>query len=215
MLTYLKPDEFFPKKLSITEDGLVAIGGSLSTDMLLMAYSNGIFPWFNSDEEILWWSPSPRLVLFPNEFKLSKSLKKTIKKNIFEVKFNTNFESVIDNCSKINRKGQESTWITENMKNSYIDLHKLGFAYSVESYQDDKLVGGLYGVILGKVFFGESMFAKVSDASKVAFYYLVEYLKENNFEFIDCQMTTNHLVSLGAREINRDEFNILLDKGLS
>jgi leucyl/phenylalanyl-tRNA--protein transferase len=215
-ITFIKPNETFSESMSITEDGLVAIGGNLSTDMLLQAYSNGIFPWFNSDDDyIMWWSPTPRLVLFPDELKVSKSLKRTIKKDKFKIRFNTNFEEVIDNCAKINRVGQEATWITNEMKKAYINLYNEGFVISAESYIDEKLVGGLYGVVIGRVFFGESMFAKTSDASKVAFYYLVQYLKQNNFEFIDCQMTTNHLVSLGAREIHRDEFNILLDKGLS
>jgi leucyl/phenylalanyl-tRNA--protein transferase len=215
-ITFIKPNETFPESMSITEDGLVAIGGNLSSDMLLQAYSNGIFPWFNSDDDyIMWWSPSPRLVLFPNELKVSKSLKRTIKKDKFKIRFNTNFEEVINNCAKINRIGQEATWITNEMKKAYINLYNEGFVISAESYIDEKLVGGLYGVVIGRVFFGESMFAKTSDASKVAFYYLVQYLKQNNFEFIDCQMTTNHLVSLGAREIERDEFHILLDKGLS
>ena len=215
-LTYLEANETFPEKMFITEDGIVAIGGSLSTNMLLEAYSNGIFPWFNSDkDEILWWSPSPRLVLFPEELKISKSLKRVIKKKKFEVVFNKNFEAVIYNCSTIKRDGQKSTWITENMKKAYIELHKLGYAHSVESYLDGELVGGLYGIIIGKAFFGESMFANVSDASKVAFCFLIQYLKENNFKFCDCQTTTKHLISLGAKEISRDNFMRLLNEALS
>jgi leucyl/phenylalanyl-tRNA--protein transferase len=212
-MTFLGDSETFPKNLTISEDGLVAIGGKLTTNMLLQAYSNGIFPWFNEgSSHIMWWSPSPRLVLFPDEFKVSKSLKKVIKKNKFDIKINQNFSEVIDNCSTIARNGQESTWITNDMKNAYNTLHNEGFAISIESYLDNKLVGGLYGVIISKAFFGESMFAKVSDASKVALYYLMQFLKKNNIEFCDCQMTTNHLLSLGAREIEREEFNKLLDK---
>lgn len=196
----------FPNPLNAEANGLLAIGGDLSVNRLLLAYSNAIFPWYNKGEEILWWAPNPRPVLFLDDFKVSKSLKQSIKK--FEIKFNSNFETVIEMCSTVNRKDQDSTWITDEMKAAYIKLHKKGYAYSVETYYQNNLVGGLYGIALGKVFFGESMFHTKSDASKVALYYLVNLLKQNNFKLIDVQQKTNLLSSLGATEI---DIKILLD----
>lgn len=196
----------FPNPLNAEPNGLLAIGGDLSVNRLLLAYSNAIFPWYNKGEEILWWAPNPRPVLFLDDFKVSKSLKQSIKK--FEIKFNSNFETVIEMCSTVNRKDQDSTWITDEMKAAYIKLHKKGYAYSVETYYQNNLVGGLYGIALGKVFFGESMFHTKSDASKVALYYLVNLLKQNNFKLIDVQQKTNLLSSLGATEI---DIKILLD----
>lgn len=196
----------FPNPLNAEPNGLLAIGGNLSVNRLLLAYSNAIFPWYNKGEEILWWAPNPRPVLFLDDFKVSKSLKQSIKK--FEIKFNSNFETVIEMCSTVNRKDQDSTWITDEMKAAYIKLHKKGYAYSVETYYQNNLVGGLYGIALGKVFFGESMFHTKSDASKVALYYLVNLLKQNNFKLIDVQQKTNLLSSLGATEI---DIKILLD----
>jgi len=196
----------FPDPNEAEDDGLVAIGGELTTDYLLAAYAQGVFPWFNKGEPILWWSPNPRMVLFPNEFKCSASLKQTIKSNKFEVKTDTSFKEVIENCAVVKRFGQKGTWITSNMRDAYIELHRIGFAHSFETYQNGKLVGGLYGVSLGKAFFGESMFYKVTDASKAAFYHLVQVMKHWNFDFIDAQQSTNHLKSLGAKEIERESF---------
>ncbi len=196
----------FPNPLLANEDGLLAIGGDLSPQRLLLAYANGIFPWFSEGESILWYALNPRMVLFPDKFKLSKSLRKTIRDQKFEVKFDTNFKGVIKNCSKVNRKDQEGTWINSQMIEAYNLLHQLGFAHSVETYLDGELVGGLYGVSIGKVFCGESMFFTVSDASKVALYYLVQQLQSWNFKVIDVQQATNHLRSLGAEEIDLFEF---------
>ena len=198
----------FPDPKLSSKEGLVAWGGDLNPLRLITAYKNGIFPWYSQNDPILWWSPDPRLVLFLNEFKISKSLKKSIKK--YQVKFNTDFEKVISNCKDVREMSSEGTWIDENMKKAYIKLHKMGYAYSVETYYDNELIGGLYGVIIGKVFCGESMFSKKSDASKVALAFLVEKLKKDKFHFIDCQTPTSHLISLGAREISRDEFLFLL-----
>lgn len=196
----------FPEASLASDDGLLAVGGDLSPERLVLAYQNGIFPWFEDDEQIMWWSPNPRLILELNEFKVSKSLKRIINSNKFDVKLNTCFTDVIEACSSTNRKGEDGTWITEGMKEAYIKLHKLGIAYSVEVFENKQLVGGLYGLAIGKIFCGESMFHKVSNASKVALYYLVDILKENNFNFIDAQTPTNHLISMGAKEISRETF---------
>ncbi|MDQ7055667.1 MAG: leucyl/phenylalanyl-tRNA--protein transferase [Persephonella sp.] len=163
------------------------MGGDLSPERLIFAYSLGIFPWYSEGEPILWWSPDPRMVLFPQNLKVSRSLKKILKKNIFQIEFDTEFERVINMCASVKRKGQTGTWITPEMVEAYTQLHRLGFAHSVEVYKDGELVGGLYGVSLGGVFFGESMFHTVPDASKVAFVHLVERLKQWNFDMIDCQ----------------------------
>ena len=200
----------FPDPRNADEDGLVAMGGDLSVERLCFAYRNGIFPWYSDGYPILWWSLDPRFILNFEDFHIPKSLKKSIRKNLFEIKFDHDFESVIRNCAEVNRSGQDSTWITEEMILAYIELHKAGFAHSVESYYEGELVGGLYGVSIGKMFAGESMFAKKSDASKVAFVKLVERLKELNFDFIDCQQPTENLARFGAREVARDYFlNIL------
>lgn len=196
----------FPHPEESEEDGLIAVGGDLSPLRLLNAYVNGIFPWYNPEDPILWWSPDPRLILLPNEFIVSKSLKRLIKSNKFEIRIDYNFEQVITNCSNIIRDKQDGTWITKDVILAYLELHKLGFAHSFETYYENKLVGGLYGVSLGKAFFGESMFHLESNASKFAFYHLVQHIKKHNFEFIDCQMKTSHLISLGAKEIPRSEF---------
>lgn len=207
MAIYKLNDELvFPNPLLANEDGLLAIGGDLSPQRLLLAYANGIFPWFSEGESILWYALNPRMVLFPDKFKVSKSLRKTIRDQKFKVKFDTNFRDVIENCSKVNRKDQDGTWINSQMLEAYTLLHELGFAHSVETYLDGKLVGGLYGISIGKVFCGESMFFTVSDASKVALYYLVQQLQSWNFKVIDVQQATNHLRSLGAEEINLFEF---------
>lgn len=196
--------------VNLAEDGLLAIGGDLSMERLLLAYKSGIFPWYSEDEPILWWSPNPRFVLFPNELKVSKSMSQLLKRNIFKVTFNQCFEEVMRVCGEVPREGQDGTWINEDMVRAYVELHKNGYAHSVEVWEDDKLVGGLYGVLLGKVFFGESMFYKVSNASKYGFIVFVEKLKSLGIELIDCQVPTPHLASLGAQNIEREDFIALL-----
>ncbi len=196
----------FPPVTLASPKGIVAIGGDLSVERLLLAYKSGIFPWYNEGEPIVWHSPDLRMVLFPKKLKVSKSMRQLIRKGIFKVTFNTCFTEVIANCKKINRKDQEGTWITSEMQQAYTKLYELGFAKSVEVWLDDELVGGLYGIDLGTVFCGESMFSKVSNASKIAFIYLVEKLQKENYKLIDCQVYNNHLASLGAEEISRTEF---------
>lgn len=185
----------------------LAWGGDLSSSRLLKAYQEGIFPWYNGDDPILWWSPSPRLILYPEEFKISKSLKKRLKREEYITKIDSNFDGVIQNCASIYRENQDGTWILDEVISAYSDLFRLGYAHSFESYtQDGELVGGLYGVSLGGAFFGESMFSKVNDSSKVALAKLVEFAKREGFDFIDCQVPTEHLKSLGAIEISRERF---------
>ncbi len=199
---------WFPNHDESNKDGLIAVGGDLSVERLIHAYHLGIFPWFNEGQPLLWWSPDPRMILLPESFKVSKSLKKTILSNKYKITLNTSFEEVINCCSKIKRKGQQGTWITKNMITAYLQLHKKGHAQSVEVWSDNQLVGGLYGIDLKekKIFCGESMFSKKNNASKIAFYYLVKKLKTENYRLIDCQMYTSHLESLGAQEIPRHEF---------
>lgn len=196
----------FPPVSDASPEGYLAIGGDLSPERLLLAYKSGIFPWFNEDEPIIWWSPDPRMVLFPEDLKVSKSMKQLLRKNVFSVTYNQAFEEVIDACATIYRPTQEGTWITEDMKNAYIKLHELGYAISVEVWQNTQLVGGLYGIDLGHIFCGESMFSKVSNASKYGFIHLVQKLQENGCQLIDCQIHTDHLESLGAKEIPREVF---------
>ena len=184
-------------------NGLIGIGGDLSSDRLLHAYSEGIFPWYGKDEPILWYSPDPRMVITPEAFHLSKSLRKTINSSKFDVSVNTVFSEVMTNCQKVSRAGQSGTWISEDMIKAYNILHNSGYAHSYEVFLDNKLVGGLYGVTLGRVFFGESMFSLVSNASKVAFAYL---LQNSNYKLIDCQVQNKHLESLGAFKMPRDLF---------
>ena len=203
----------FPHHDFADEYGVLAIGGDLSPERLLLAYWNGIFPWFNEGEPIVWWTPDPRFVLFPDELKISKSMRPYFNQKKFEVTYDTCFEKVIKNCSKVPRKGQEGdTWINKKMIKAYCKMHDLGFAHSVEVWRGKELVGGLYGIALGKVFFGESMFMKVSNASKFALISLVNKLKEFDFQLIDCQQETAHLGSLGARSISRKEFLEILEK---
>jgi len=198
---------FPPLSLALTEpNGLIAIGGDLSATRLLSAYKQGIFPWFNEGEPILWWSPNPRMVLFPEELKISNSLKKTLKKLPFEIRFNTAFREVIKACSHTPRNDQGGTWISLEMINAYSKLHDLGYAICMESWLNGKLVGGCYGVKLNNMFYGESMFHLITDASKVAFVHLVEYLKYQGVGMIDCQMKTHLLTNFGGREISRDDF---------
>ncbi len=197
---------YFPPVDSASTEGILAFGGDLSPERLLLAYRSGIFPWFNIDEPIIWWSPNPRMVLFLDEIKVSKSMRNILNRNVFKVTFNQNFSAVIRNCQKIVRPRQDGTWISEQMISAYEKLHELGHAMSVEVWQDEVLVGGLYGVDLGHVFCGESMFSSVSNASKVAFVSLVNHLKSNQYQLLDCQVYNEHLASLGCREINRDDF---------
>jgi leucyl/phenylalanyl-tRNA---protein transferase len=211
----LTEDLVFPRPEMARDDGLLAVGGDLSNERILLAYSLGIFPWFSEGSPILWWSPDPRLVLFPDELKISRSLGQVIKKGLFKVTTDAAFEEVIRNCSDVRREGQRGTWITEEMIAAYISLHQAGYAHSVESWYDEKLAGGLYGIALGRAFFGESMFTKRNNASKIAFVKLIEQLRNLGFEFIDCQVSTEHLKSLGAREIPRSEFLRLLKKALA
>ncbi len=210
---HLSKSIWFPNPKEADIEGLLAIGGDLSVKRLMHAYRSGIFPWFDEHQPILWWSPDPRMVLFPNDFKVSKSLQKTIKKEMFTITYNTNFSEVIKNCSQIKRDGQQGTWITNQMSEAYIQLFEKGYASSVEVWLENQLVGGLYGIDLKdkNIFCGESMFSKVSDASKVGFHFLVEKLKLENYKLIDCQMYTSHLERLGAREIPRDEFLKILN----
>ena len=192
---------------ALTEpNGLIAIGGDLNAQRLLNAYSQGIFPWFNEGEPVMWWTPNPRMVLFTNELKISNSLKKTLKKPLFEVRFNTAFRDVIIACSESKRLGQAGTWISQEMINAYCNLHQLGHAICMESWQNNQLVGGCYGVIINNMFYGESMFHTQTDASKVAFAHLVQHLQQQGVGMIDCQMRTPLLASFGAREIEREEF---------
>ncbi|MHA7056592.1 leucyl/phenylalanyl-tRNA--protein transferase [Aquimarina sp. M1] len=198
----------FPTVEAADEDGLLAIGGDLSISRLLRAYHSGIFPWYNEGQPILWFSPDPRMVLFPDDLKISKSMRQILRKNSFEVTFNQDFEQVIGHCATISRPDQYGTWITSEMQDAYIKLHKIGYAISTEVWKGSTLVGGLYGIWLDeqKVFCGESMFSKVSNASKYGFIKLIEFLQEKGIKLIDCQMHTDHLASFGAKEIARDAF---------
>jgi len=202
----LSEDIVFPPPYLASKSGLLAIGGDLSRKRLLLAYSMGIFPWYSTGEPILWWSPDPRLVLYPREFKVSTSLKKVIKKGAFRVTMDRAFEDVIMQCAQVRLENHEGTWIVDDMLRAYCRLHASGFAHSVESWQDDSLAGGLYGVSLGNCFFGESMFTRITNASKVALAALVDYLQARSFAFIDCQIATKHLISFGAREISRGRY---------
>ena len=202
----LVDEPIFPPPDYADPSGLLAVGGDLSKERLLEAYRLGIFPWYSDDQPILWWSPDPRLILDLKDFKISRSLSKTLKKGVFQVTFDHAFEEVIQACAVVPRAAQNGTWITEEMQEAYINLHGLGYAHSVESWFGGKLAGGLYGVSLGKAFFGESMFRLKTDASKVALATLVEKLKSWDFHFIDSQMTTEHMVRLGAKELPRRIF---------
>ena len=201
---FLNSNIEFPPVSQASKEGILAVGGDLSAERLLMAYKSGIFPWFDDEEPLIWWSPDPRFVLFPKQLKVSKSMKQVLRNNDFEVTVNKDFEAVINHCSKIKRDGQKGTWITESMKLAYIKLHELGYAKSIEVWLDNELVGGLYGIdVNNDVFCGESMFSLVSNASKVGF---ITFIQNSNYKLIDCQVYTNHLESLGAQDISRDEF---------
>ncbi len=205
----------FPDPELTDDEGLVAVGGELTPEYLISAYSAGIFPWFADGDPILWWSPNPRLVLYPDDFKVSKTLAKLVKSGRFELKIDADFNSVIRNCSKIERPDQLGSWITNEMIDAYNVLYDAGIAHSFETYFNDELVGGLYGLSLGKAFFGESMFFLERDASKFAFYHLVHWCKSHHFHFIDAQQPTDHLKSLGAREIERKVFLKELNEALN
>ena len=211
-MVFLSDELSFPPVNSASPEGVLAFGGDLSVERLLLAYRSGIFPWYNEGEPIIWYSPYLRMVLFPNRLKVSKSMRNLIRKGTFKITFNTSFKEVISNCKTIYRKDQGGTWITEEMQQAYLKLHELGIAKSVEVWLDNELVGGLYGIDLGTVFCGESMFSKISNASKTAFIYLVEILKKENYKLLDCQVYNRHLESLGAEEILREEFLELLPK---
>ena len=202
----LNQEIYFPPLHTTHPSGIIAIGGDLSVERLLLAYRSGIFPWFEDSEPITWWSPAERMVCFPDQYKPSKSLRNILNRNLFEISFNTCFEKVIRHCQTIKREGQNGTWITDDMVNAYIKLHQLGYAKSVEVWQNDKLVGGLYGIDLGNIFCGESMFSKVSNASKIAFHFLAEKAKQENYTLIDGQVYNEYLEQLGFVEISRTHF---------
>ena len=199
-------DCFFPPADRANGEGLLAFGGDLSPQRLIVAYANGIFPWYSENEPLLWWSLDPRLIIRPGEMRVSKSLRRTLRNSKFEVRIDTNFRDVMLHCAETPRKDQDGTWIMDEMVDAYCELHDFGIAHSFESYLDGELVGGLYGIAIGQVFFGESMFHTVTDASKVAFYHLHQFLLSHDFKLIDCQQETSHLMSLGAYTIPRSEF---------
>ena len=206
----LGEDYIFPHPSNADKHGIVAYGGDLNPLRILEAYKSGIFPWFESDQNLMWWSPDPRMILYTDKFKVSKSFKALLKKTNYKVTFNKDFELVINSCANIKRINQKGTWITEGLIKSFIDLHKMGKAISVEVWEDDDIVGGLYGLDLDDVFCGESMFSKSSNASKIALYYLTKELRKNNYRFIDCQVPSEHLKSLGGEIISRSNFLDLL-----
>ncbi|MEA3353141.1 MAG: leucyl/phenylalanyl-tRNA--protein transferase [Campylobacterota bacterium] len=208
----LNDDNFDFPTLDMMGGDLVALGGDFHPQRVISAYENGIFPWFIDEYNYIhWYSPQKRMVLYPNEFKISKSLRKTIKNRGFAVKSNENFEEVIKNCASIKRKNEDSTWISDEFIAAYINLYKLGYAFSIETYLDNKLVGGLYGLMIGDIFCGESMFSYVNDASKVAFYHLCSQAEQNGIKLIDCQVYNDHLASLGAKEISREDYFAILN----
>ncbi len=204
----------FPDPHLASDEGLLAYGGDLSSHRLLTAYKKGIFPWYNQGDPILWWSPNPRLLLYPDNFKVRKSFRRVLRSGKFSVSFDERFSDVIKHCATVYREGQESSWIVSDIEEAYIRLHEEGFAHSVEVYKEGELVGGLYGISMGKTFFGESMFSLVSDASKVAFKALSDVLGSRGYDFIDCQMKTDHMLGLGAEVVRRDIFLDLLEEAL-
>lgn len=211
---FLSKELYFPPVSEASYEGILAVGGDLSTERLLLAYRNGIFPWFEEDEPILWWSPPQRMVVNPKEYKVAKSLRNILNRGIFEITYNQNFSEVIKYCQTIKRKGQRGTWITDSMFEAYLKLHELGVAKSVEVWQNSELVGGLYGIDLGKVFCGESMFSKVPNASKVAFVSLIQQLNQADYHLLDCQVHNDHLEKLGAFEISRENYIKILQSSL-
>jgi leucyl/phenylalanyl-tRNA--protein transferase len=216
MTIFSLPDEnIFPDPSLADADGLLAIGGDLSQERLINAYCSGIFPWYSENYPIMWWSPDPRMVLFPKDFKRTKNLRRLINKNIFEIRFDSNFEVVIRECALVDRGNNDGTWILDDMIKAYSELHDMGIAHSVETYKNGELVGGLYGLAIGKAFFGESMFHKVDNASKVALWHLVDRLLDWDFDLIDAQQETNHLKNMGAVAIRREKFLTLLEIAIS
>lgn len=209
----LDDDLIFPHPSLAEEDGLLAIYGDLSPQRLMLAYRNGIFPWFSDEEPILWWSPDPRFIIYPKDIKISHSMKKLLKKNTYRISFDNCFRDVISNCAGVRQ--ESGTWITNDMIEAYCRLHELGHAHSVEAWYEDKLVGGLYGISIGKCFFGESMFSTKDNASKAAFITLCKRLEAEGYIMVDCQVYTKHLESLGAVNIPREEFLKLIEKGIS
>ena len=205
----------FPDPRYSADEGLLAFGGDLSPNRILTAYRKGIFPWFNKDDPILWWSPNPRMILYPDEFKVNKSFKRFLRQERYKIKFDNAFEEVINYCSTVDRDGQKGTWLINDMKNAYIELFQMGFAHSIEVYEDDILVGGLYGLSMGRVFFGESMFSLKSNASKVAFKALTDVLNSRGYDFIDCQVKNDYLAQMGAKNISRDKFLDELEESLT
>lgn len=214
VLPQLGPNHSFPSAREASEEGLVAFGGDLNPNRVLQAYKEGIFPWYNEDDPILWWSPNPRLVLFPKNLKKSKSFKRVLRNKGFEVRFDQDFKAVLAHCSTVPRAGQEGTWLSDEMKASYLWLHKMGFAHSIETYYEGKLVGGLYGLALGGGFFGESMFSLMSNASRVSLVALSDICVKKRYDFIDCQVETPHLLKWGATPIARNDFLALLEDTL-
>lgn len=205
-MIFLTKDIYFPPVEMALEDGLLAMGGDLGLDRLLLAYRNGIFPWYNEGEPILWWSPDPRFVLFPAALRISKSMQTVLNNGKFRFTINRAFEQVIQSCKTVARVNQDGTWISPAIQKAYTQLHKLGYAHSAEAWIDGELAGGLYGIRIGRVFFGESMFSKKSNASKFAFIHYVQQLQKENVMLIDCQVYTDHLKSLGAEMISRKDF---------
>ena len=200
----------FPPVGKASAEGILAFGGDLRPERLMLAYRSGIFPWYNEGEPIIWYSPEERMVLFPHELRISKSMRQVMRNNTFRITSNSAFEQVIDQCQNSPREDQLGTWITNDMRQAYLKLHELGFAQSIEVWRDEELVGGLYGIDLGHVFCGESMFSKESNTSKLAFIHLVQQLEKEKYKLVDCQVYTEHLESLGAREIGREAFMELL-----
>ena len=215
MPVYLLPEEpVFPPVEEAEPDGLIAVGGDLSMDRLIQAYTHGIFPWFKDEDDVFWYSPNPRMIMFPDQFKVPDSLERIIRGNRFNVKFDTVFDQVIHQCAAAPRPGQDGTWISPDFIDAYIALYAHGFAHSVEVFFQGKLVGGLYGISLGAAFFGESMFFTMSNASKVAFHALVGRCVQYGFKFIDCQVETSHLLGLGATLVDRKDYLFLIEESL-
>jgi leucyl/phenylalanyl-tRNA---protein transferase len=212
LYTWLTEKIEFPPVSKAKSSGILALGGDLSTERLILAYNSGIFPWFSEDDPIIWWSPKERFVIFPEKLYVSKTMRQILKRNTFTITFDKDFPAVIQNCQQTPREGQDGTWITSEMMEAYIKLHKLGYAHSVEVWQDDKIVGGLYGIIMGGVFCGESMFAHTSNASKAGFITLVQILQSYGIVLIDCQTHTEHLESLGGEMIPRNDFIKILQE---
>ena len=214
MPIYQLTDEImFPNPEFAEEDGLLAVGGDLRWERLLLAYCNGIFPWYNDEDPILWWCPKPRFIIKPNEVKISKSMKRVFNKGEFKITFDNDFQGVISKCKEL-RENKEGTWITDDMKEAYINLFNKGFASSVEVYKNEKLVGGLYGVKIGRCFFGESMFSTETNASKLALISMCKKLEREGYLFLDCQMHTNHLESMGGKFVSWEDFKIMLQEGI-